>query len=478
MYYKVPSDIIKLFNLNEGLCGEIIYVSPQKLICKERLDIVAKYIFLDLRDKCFDYAKDLYKDHIRVMTRGSFVEPYSEKKNLEAFISSFNNIASSIEKNGFDLSVAPIFVDENYKILDGAHRVASCLFFNIEVPVVVLPVSGEYNVYNQEYFEQYGIKSDYLDLIMQYYLRLTDKDVYCLNVWPSAKNHDNELLDIINDSFHIIYKKEMELNENGAFLYLAQIYKEYAWAQEGDKNFSGVYRKLLPCFPDYSPIKTFFLVPKEPIDLIEKKEEMRAIYNIEKHSLHMTDNMCETIQMAEIILSNNTISFLNNSDVFRFKSTTSWVKSAIAIKENNDEIVFCGSLVLALYGIREAHDIDYLCLIDDAESHNEYIDLYELTLKQAIYNPAVQFSFFGLPLLTLERIKVFKKNRNEGKDRDDIDLIELFEAGKMKSKKMKYLQRKRRIVGTIQGKIIRLLHLTGTFTLVRTIYRRIKGKKD
>lgn len=478
MTYKIPNEITELFSLSSDLCGEIIYVNPKKLICKDRLDIVAKYIYLDLRDKCIDYAKDLYKEHIRVMTRGSFVEPFSNKKSIESFLSAFDNVVSSMEKNGFDMSHEPIFVDETYKILDGAHRVASCLYLDVQVPVVVLPVKGEYNNYNQEYFEQYGMDADYLDLIIRYYLKLSEKELYCLNVWPSAKNHDDELLDIINDNFDIIYKKNVEFNENGAFLYLAQIYKEYSWAQEGDENFSGVYRKLLPCFPDFSPVKSFFLVPIKEVNLIETKEKMRAIYNLEKHSLHMTDNMKETIQMGEILLSNNTIDFLNHASVLKFKNTTKWLKEAIMLNEKNNSMVFCGSLVLALYGIREAHDVDYLCVNDDEESHNEYIDLYEMSLHHAIYCPNVQFSFFGVPFLTLERIKIFKKNRNEGKDSDDIRLIELFEAGKMETKKTKYLQIKRRIVGRIQGRIIRVLHLTGTFTAVRYIYRRIKGKKD
>lgn len=479
MVCKIPSSIIDLFHIEDVVEKEIVYVEPKKLICKERLDIIAKYIYIDLKDKCSKYAKKIYLEHIRSMTRGSFVEPYSEKKKPDDFIIEFEKLIDDIRKNGFNEKSQPIFVDEKYHILDGAHRVAICLYFNIEVPVVVLPVKGEYNLHDQQYFENSMFDQEYLDLIIQYYLKLTAQNILCLNIWPSAIGHEEELKRIINNDFEILYKKQVDLNENGAFYYLAQIYKEYSWAQEGDNEFSGIYRKMLPCFPSFSPVSTCFLIPRGQLNLIEKKDEMRSLFNLGKHSLHMTDNLRETIEMGEIILSNNTINFINRCDALKYKSTLKWLKEALALKcKYNNEVCICGSIVLALYGIREAHDVDYLCLKQDEESHNKYIELYDLTLKESIYRPDIHFNFFGVSFLTLDREKIFKKNRKENKDVDDIKLIELFESGNSVSNKMRYLQIKRRMIAGIQGKLIRIAHATGTFAFIRIVYRRFKGKKD
>lgn len=466
-------NILRQYHLSDDIVYLVETVEASSLLCPERLDIAAKYLYLNLKDTCPQYAESLYLEHIRVMTKGSFVEPYSEKQNASSFISVFDALYEQMKKTGYEDKISPIPVDRNYRIMDGAHRVAICLRLGIRVPIVKLPIEATSDIYNQEFFEKFGMEPDYLDEIVRCYIRLSSKCA-CINIWPSAKGHDDELEEIINKYFKVVYKKKMTLNENGAFYYLAQIYKEYSWAQNSDEGFSGVYRKLMPCFPTFDPVRCVFVEIDDYTKLISIKERMRSLFTLDKHSLHITDNKAETIQMGEIILSNNTLSFLNKCDALQFKNTFKLLDNAQELYKRRD-VSFTGSIVLALYGIREANDLDYICDNDgDVESHNDLVPLYGFTKEQLLYQPNLHFSFFELPFLTLDCIKRFKENRGEGKDHDDIQLIDLVLKKGGNSWKAIFLRKKRRFIAKIQGFIIRVAHKTGTYEMLRSVYKKIK----
>lgn len=466
-------NIIIQYHLANDIKYELDEVDAKDLLCPERLDIVAKYLYLELKDKCPTYARDLYLEHIRVMTKGSYVEPYSEKNAREKFIESFDRLYADMQREGYCAQVSPIPVDRHMRIMDGAHRIAVCMKMGIKVPVVILPMEANDDVYNQDFFVRHGMENAFLDEMVRFYIHLSPRCA-CINVWPSAKGHDEELLDIINREFEIVYHKEVPFNENGAFYYLAQIYQEYSWAQNSEEGFSGVYRKLMPCFPTFDPVRCFFVEVDDYGKLIEVKERMRDLFGLEKHSLHMTDNKNETIQMADILLSKNTIDFLNRCNPLQFKNTFKLMGMAKEIAEKQQSC-FTGSLVLALYGIREANDVDYISFDDnDNNSHNAFLNLYGYTKEEILNQPDLHFTFFDLIFLTLDNIKKFKENRKEGKDVDDIKLMDLVMKGGGKNWKAEYLRRKRRLIATIQGWIIRLAHKTGTYELLRQTYKNIK----
>ena len=470
------SNIFVQYELDSDVNCKYDIVDANLLMCTQRIDIAAKCLYLRHKDECYDYAKEVYIEHLRAMTKGSFVEPYGHKKKVEDFITAFDELYRDMSINGYAENVSPIPVDRNFRIMDGAHRVAASIVLNLKVPIIQLDIEANYDVYDQEYFEKFGIDEDILDKIIYEYICLAS-NCLCINVWPSAIGYDEELRLIIEKHFNILYTKDIKLNENGAFYYLTQIYKEYSWAQNIQEGFSGVYRKLLPCFPTFNPVRCFFVENVVVKDLISVKNEMRDLYQLSKHSLHMTDNHEETIDMADIILSNNSLEFLNRCKAVEFKNTFDLMDQAKTINETKKKVTFTGSLVLALYGIREANDVDYFCEDEDKDSHNEYLDEYGLNLMQVLFDPRNKFSFFGLEFLLLERIKEFKTMRGESKDLDDIKLIELVLEGKNYNRKAEFLRKKRRVIAKAQGVIIRLSHKIGLYEEIRGLYKKIKRKK-
>lgn len=470
----IPKNIQVQYKINED-CGVIEkIIDPIELLCANRLDIAAKVWYLHMRKNMKTYANDVYVEHIRAMTKGSFIEAYSEKNNPKAFIEGFERLYSSIKNVGFDVG-NPIPVDRNMQILDGAHRVAASLALGIKVPIIILPIDAV-DKYDASFFERQGVSNDLIDIFVQQYIKMS-KNVVCINIWPSAQEHDKNLETIIGRYFKVVYKKNVQLNENGALYYLIQIYKEYSWAQNDTDGFSEVYRKLLPCFPKFSPIRTIFVDKKCDIDLVEVKNEMRSLFNLGKHSLHITDNQMETIEIANIVLNNNSINFINQANPLIFKNTFLQIKEAIEKYKEDHNIIFTGSIVLALYGIREANDIDYLTYEkNDKFSHNYLIEKYPFSLYELLYNEKYRFYFFNCPFVTLEVIKKFKKNRDERKDKDDLILIDkVLSKNLQKDNMIRFLRWKRRIIAKVQGVIIVWSHRTGTYELLRGIYKKYCG---
>ena len=142
---------------------------------------------------------------------------------------------------------------------------------------------------------------------------------------------------------------------------------------------------------------------------------------------------------------------------------------------DNGIVCFTGSIVLALYGIRQANDLDYISYDDsDKESHNDLLQYYGLKKNDILYRRDLHFVFFGIPFLTIDCVRAFKANRKEGKDLDDIKLIQMIQKNQGKSRKAELIRCKRRVVAKLQGSIIRFAHATGTYELLRKIYQIIK----
>jgi hypothetical protein len=96
-----------------------------------------------------------------------------------------------------------------------------------------------------------------------------------------------------------------------------------------------------------------------------------------------------------------------------------------------DDIVFTGSFVMSLYGIRKFVDIDYICEnnvkkeknFKHINSHNTEERFYSKKINELVYNPVSYFNFQDLKFLSLHEIYKMKKRRNYLKDKNDCKMI-------------------------------------------------------
>ena len=96
---------------------------------------------------------------------------------------------------------------------------------------------------------------------------------------------------------------------------------------------------------------------------VELKEKCRALFNIGKHSLHISDYEKDTFRIASSLLNENSINFLNNGTNDISENTKDLLRKYFNnIKKDAEKENYCltSSVIMEMYGLRQAKDIDYL----------------------------------------------------------------------------------------------------------------------
>lgn len=462
---------------NKNYC--IRWVDPIELVSKDRLDIIAKWIYIDCYEKKASYGKDIYLQHLKAITKNSMVEGGNESKNgINEFIRQFNTLIIDIKGNGYRDEYLPVPVDNRHRILDGSHRVACCLYYNKKVKIIELPVNLRTS-YDYSFLTKNNLSEEYIDDIVNKYAHLKN-DVYLANIWPVAIGKDKELEEIMSAHGSIIYKKSITLTQSGGINYIRQIYKKEKWVGSIYDGFEGCYRKYKPCFGKNNVLRIVLFEIDDGYNVVDLKEEIRRLFGMGKHSIHINDSHEEVIDMVNLLLNSNAINYLNCWGMVSCKK--SYI-NLLSFKQQKykENMAITGSVVLALHGIRESRDIDYISLDDsDMTSHNKISKYYPDTIPNLLSNPKYYFYSDGMTILTLHVVYEMKKNRNEGKDREDVKEIGTYLSNHKISPyvafKYKVVHLKRNIIATSQGLIIKIAHKTNTYDQLKRMYHKCKSR--
>jgi FkbM family methyltransferase len=419
---------------------EVKKVNSLDLLLKsQRFDLLAKYLYVKYRvnEIKTDWYLNLYIDHIRAFSSGSFREGDGLKNNLDDYINSFNLLIDNIKENGFDSNISIIPIDESAEPIDGAHRIAIAAYLGITVDVVEIPYS-KFD-YGYKFFLQKGFSEKYADRIALEYCKLNSQAVI-VNLHPVALGYDKKVEKILNNYGNIFYKKEVMVNGEAPFLLTKTYYKKEKWIGSANDGFSGARRHSIQAFKNMKtkPVRVYLYYCNKKEDLIKAKSEIRDLYNVGNYSVHINDSHDETIDLAQLWFNQNSIHMLNNSksnyyNVFmdRLSLYDNWLKNS-----NFDSELFCidGSSPMSVYGLRQSADLDFLHLNNDIpptgnkylNSHNEEAKYYKETIDQIVINPDYHFFFNGLKFISLDVLKRMKQKRNEyPKDIEDVYLLDL-----------------------------------------------------
>lgn len=433
---------IKSWNLDTEEELDISYVDAKQFLTPQRLDLVCKLIYIDsyINNKNLSYAIEIYTEHIRAFSEGTFIEPGNPEKNsIDKYISIFNKMILTCSKGiSHKQSVVPVGVDGN--ILDGAHRTAIAIYFNLPLPIVRIQ-----NItvnYDYRHFIRYGLKQEYLDFISYNYLFWKD-NVYVACIWPIANKKDGGKAadEIICEKAQVFFKKETQLTYGGLINTMIHAYGHQDWTGNAYDGFSGVPNKAKLCYTKGSP-STFYVLSDIDLGTVNDiKQTIRNKYHLSNHSIHITDTKEEAILLAKEILNTNSIDLLNYGCPFRYQS---FIKRFICFTEelkkwncSSDDYLIDSSAVLSLYGLRDCNDIDYITLnkedslvkSDMFENHLNYgIEMYYSdSIDSLIYNPTKYLYFLGIKFASLEVTLGMKQKRSEAKDINDIKLIKTIE---------------------------------------------------
>ena len=392
------------------------------------------------------------------------------KTNIPEFITSFDELILSIQKNSFD-EKHPIFLSENDMILNGRHRLAICQYLNIKPSFKLKSEKGHkrfelnLNYYDSVFsdFEKETIILDYLD-------NFRNEDYFVTFLWGDSEKKWDRIEEIFKEhNCKIIHKKIFDFkNEN----YFENVIEGIYTHENGFKQHGNIFiktnklkknMKFKLMFFKYEGEKTYRFVKKGfPIcrEVEQIKQKIRKnLYHTPKNTtysfLHTSDDYEHTKYLCNFIFNRNLkylkkISrdnkYINRTDKFLTKFET-------FLKKNNvDKNDFCleSGIIVQIFGIRKAADLDFVCLKKlrkklkyfikgiDLHEENRFYLISKLTDDELIKNRENYFIYKGFKFISPEILIKNTINLSNKKNLDMIELKKIITANKKYSPNFMY----------------------------------------
>ena len=132
------------------------------LLSKYKFDIFVKYYYVKsyIENTNITEAQEIYLSHIKAFN--NFSEPDGRKNNKNDFIKSFNSLIESVKTcNNLDQTIIPI--STTGIPIDGAHRIAISLYFDLKIQYCVFDLLD--GKYDEIFFLQRGMPYKYVEKI-------------------------------------------------------------------------------------------------------------------------------------------------------------------------------------------------------------------------------------------------------------------------------------------------------------------------
>ena len=295
-----------------------------------------------------------------------------------------------------------------------------------------MQIETDDHIYDYKFFYDRNVSAEILDLVATRFVEYAD-NMHIVFLWPTAKGHDKEIENIIPN---IVYRKEMVLTPNGAHNLLSQTYYGEEWLGNVENDFKGAKSKLAECFKSFDPVRVVAFQADGLDEAFKIKNKIRVLFNVGKHSVHITDTKEEAARVARVIFNNNSVHFLNyakpNIYISTHKKIDMFTKFILKNNININDVVLDSGMVLSSYGLRETIDIDYFvndnskitCHVENVEYHDSELKYHNEDKINLIYNPKNFFYFNDLKFISYKQLYRMKINRGEAKDINDCKIME------------------------------------------------------
>lgn len=446
-YNLLTEYFVKEYEIDTTKDYEITSISARELISANRFDLMAKWIYIDAREKGIDLtmATSVYKDNINSFSCGTYYEPGMKKKDsFLKYLNDFDTIIDDIKENGFDDTLSIIPVGKDNRIFDGSHRVSAAAYYNKNITIIRFPEKTPYYDYNYRYFRKYIMSDISMGYMARQYAYLKD-NCYLVCIWPVI---DKKLLpaaeELLRNVVEIVYSQDVYLNFEGMRNIMIHTYGKQNWIGNIDNKFIGVNEKVQCCYKENNIVKTYLLEADCFDTILDVKNKIRKLFGIENHSIHISDDIDETREMVELLYNPNSVNFMNYAKPYMFSLVFEKLNILKQlINDNNlkrEKFIIDSSSILEVCGLRAARDLDFLTdyiyendysketlnVFPDIDSHESQLEYHSISIKDMLYNPQNYFYYRGMKFLSVERLIEMKRSRNETKDIVDIRLCREF----------------------------------------------------
>lgn len=424
--------------LNKIRRGLIFRINPRRFIDYRRFDIAAKLLYARYytEGRNLDWARELYLEHVKVWN--GFHERQPKKDTPEQYLNSFHSVIEAMrsKSRSFKYLKSPVPVASGGQLFDGAHRVASAVatgnrLYAYRKKVAISEYSADFFKNRTENVKG-GLGDQYLDAMALEYISAAHKNQYIAVFFPvggidmqSARREISAIGDIVYE------KSDVYISEKGSKVLIRQLYAGEAWNRED--NPTAIESKSRGCFPAAGSVQVvLFETTKKHTEVIKLKARLREMANVGKHSVHITDTRSEAELVGKIFFNHNSLHLINHAKDWRLPAKFGEMFEEFQrIAPPSEHRAIDSSSVLAVYGLRDANDIDYLhdrAQIEDIpgriSDHNPHSSHYDTSVEEIIANPKNHFYYCGVKFASLDVVRRMKVIRGESKDKKDVALIE------------------------------------------------------
>lgn len=425
---------------------DIEWIDAKGLLVPGRFDLMAKLVYAEsyLSQRGMEWATELYRKHIEAFSGGR-ESGNKEKRSVDDYVRSFNRLIDDLKRDGFSSSVSVIPVGRDDEIMDGAHRVSAAAALGSKVPIIRFPqlIAGNDHVF----FQKAMLSQNYLDHMAYKYITMHD-DVHCACIWPIASKVERSsekqrvMEHRMEQEGRIVYKKRLYLNYNGIRNFMIQVYSGFEWMGEIDSHFKGAKGYADQCYRTDTPMYLYVLQIDTIQHTLDLKSEIRKLFGIGNLSIHISDEQKEAVQIGQMLLNDNSVHYLNygkpDKDITYFKKVLGF-SSEIQRKDRSliEEILLVNDSVLAMYGLKNGHDVLYTGK-DIRNDMARYV--HDKVSSKWIYHPEHYFYYGGIKFLCLQEIY-----RSPGSSKDDRDRIKtVFDLTSIRKKQKNALRQEMR----------------------------------
>ncbi|MBW8185206.1 ParB/RepB/Spo0J family partition protein [Shewanella nanhaiensis] len=463
-------------------------INPRLLLNEQRYDVIIKYVVALFFKNGFCHEslprriKDIYIEHIKIVTEGKFSELSSSKKTADEYLYRFYELYNNIKESGFQNELGAIPLANNDTIINGAHRLAVALVLDIEsIPVLKLDIAPL--KYSESFFIKSGLPQQELDFV-----NILFSDVYqgayiaCL--WPSVKHNLDKVKTILGP--RVVSYREIEFTEVGKKNLLLQLYPYESWIGNPGNGFSGLNNKILPCFKNGENAQFILFINDSLEQVLKLKDKVRSLHSNGKHSIHITDTKNEVNILSRLIFSLETQKIMDVAVPWTFPSFYEEI-SKLANSSYKKGIVLVGSSSLGILGKRLPSDVDYLNISSNSETKSNLLSLSDafsehLTEKRYYAPDCIDkfsvgydvYYFLGVSFASLNIIVDMKTKRSEAKDIDDVTMLMPY-CKKSTSRIDKLANRFLKVKAKVRWTLLDMLKFLGIDLFVYTTYIKIKG---
>ena len=488
------------YHIDTSANYSIEWVRAKDLLVCNRIDLMAKYKYAQALERGVDcpFFEELYLKHIEAFTRGTYTEVGQEstKNSAEKYISTFKAILADVKERGLCADVSVVPVGRDNAIMDGAHRVAAAACYDLEVPIVRLDWLEPHN--DAQFFRERMLDEVWLDYIVSQYCKEKDS-VYVACMWPKAntKKLQEQAEALMCATCRIVYKRALPFDFHALRNFMIQVYSSFNWLGGLKDHFSGAsgYAELV--YDKSETLNVYVLEGAELDQILALKKQIRELYDLGNTSIHISDTVEEARSMVDMLLNANSRHCLRYAQPDKFIPFNEKIARYKQVLKDGglwaEEHVLDSGSIMALYGLRDATDIDYIGLSGQEvlgkldplfQNHADSLPYYQKTAAELIFDPRNHLYYYGVKFIALpvfadmKRLRdqqLQQKGKRNPKDAEDLALLEQVGTDQKKTPGLRTLYfRLRRGTRNLKYKLqMKVLH-DEKWSLVRKVYHLVR----